>query len=95
VAFELKPEYWEQMSHVLAFCHCDKYLRKVNYRKIDLGSQVQRLQSMVTWPHHFGPIMRQDIIMGAHSRANCLPYSGQERGRPEKKRGTRVLISSL
>jgi hypothetical protein len=39
-----------------------KHLRQlIKRRKIYFVSQFQRLQSIVTFPHHFGPVVMQNI----------------------------------
>jgi hypothetical protein len=44
-----------------------KYLREDQFkeRKIYFGSQFLRLQSMVTWLHCFGAVVKQNMMAGS------------------------------
>jgi hypothetical protein len=56
--------------------------------KIDFSSQLQRFQSMLSWLHCSGLVLRQNImISGACDMGGCSPYGSQEvkRDRPKAR----------
>jgi hypothetical protein len=85
------PDIWMCVGHFSSLWQ-NTWPKQLKGKKFYFCSQIQRFQSIDTWPHCFWVMMRQNMVAQGVAEKSCLPDDRQEAERERERKGQRCTL---